>query len=88
MAFVEEYVRATGIGRVINFLLPAHNGDALHGIDHVTLAANKGIIASRLNLTHEHFSHILRELMAAGLIEAEGREVRILNKSRLYGYAE
>jgi CRP-like cAMP-binding protein len=83
----EEYLLASGTERVISFLLRAHNGDGSHGIDHVTLVANKGIIASRLNLTHEHFSRILRELMAAGLIEVEGREVRILNKKRLYAYA-
>jgi CRP-like cAMP-binding protein len=75
----EEYVLASGTERVISFLLRAHNGDALHGIDHVTLAANKGIIASLLNQTQEHFSRILRELMAEGLIEVDGRVVRILN---------
>lgn len=81
----EEYVLASGTERVISFLLRGQNGDALR--DSVTLPANKGIIASRLNLTHEHFSRILRDLIEAGLIEVQGREVRILNRKRLYGYA-
>lgn len=80
----EEYVLASGTERVISFLLRGQNGDALR--NSVTLPANKGIIASRLNLTHEHFSRILRELIEAGLIEVDGREVRILNKTRLYAY--
>ncbi|HUF81310.1 MAG TPA: helix-turn-helix domain-containing protein, partial [Burkholderiales bacterium] len=47
------------------------------------LPAKKGIIASRLNLTHEHFSRILRELTAAGLIEVRGRDVIIRDVGRL-----
>ncbi|MGQ0524933.1 MAG: Crp/Fnr family transcriptional regulator [Betaproteobacteria bacterium] len=83
----EEYLLASGTERVISFLLRGHSGDAARGTDWITFPANKGVIASRLNLTHEHFSRILRELMAEGLIQVEGREVRILNKQRLYGYA-
>ena len=39
------------------------------------LPAKKAIIASRLHLTHEHFSRILHELAAAELIVVEGRMV-------------
>ena len=80
----EEYVLASGTERVISFLLRGQNGDAVR--DCVTLPANKGIIASRLNLTHEHFSRILRDLTEAGLIHVQGREVHILNRKRLYAY--
>jgi CRP-like cAMP-binding protein len=80
----EEYVLASGTERVISFLLRGQNGDAVR--DNVTLPANKGIIASRLNLTHEHFSRILRDLTEAGLIEVQGREVRILNRKQLYAH--
>lgn len=83
----EEYVLASGTERVISFLLRGQNGDAVRSGDCVTLPANKGIIASRLNLTHEHFSRILRDLSDAGLIEVQGRDVRILNEKRLYAYA-
>lgn len=84
----EDYVLASGTERVIGFLLRVENGccgqrDAAR----ITLPASKGVIASRLHLTHEHFSRILRELMSEGLIEVDGREVRIPNIKRLYGYA-
>jgi CRP-like cAMP-binding protein len=42
--------------------------------------------ASRLNLTQEHFSRILREIQAAGLIEVVGREIRIIDAGRLHAY--
>ena len=81
----EEYVLATGSERVVKFLMREPYGSA--GPDCITLSANKGLIASRLNLTHEHFSRILRDLMAEGLIEVRGREVRILNRQHLLNYA-
>jgi len=83
----EGYFLSSGTERVIGYLLRGENGNSAHNAEQITLPATKGIIASRLNLTHEHFSRILRELMTAGLIEVDGREVRILNKKRLFGYA-
>ncbi len=87
LAEFEGYVLASGTERVISYLLRGENGHTAHGVEQVTLPATKGVIASRLNLTHEHFSRILRELITAGLIEVDGRDVRILNKKRLFGYA-
>jgi CRP-like cAMP-binding protein len=84
---LEGYFLSSGTERVISYLLHVENGHAPGNFEQVTLPATKGIIASRLNLTHEHFSRILRELITAGLIEVDGRDVRILNKKRLYGYA-
>lgn len=83
----EGYFLSSGTERVISYLLRGENGNSVRDAEQITLPATKGIIASRLNLTHEHFSRILRELMTAGLIEVDGREVRILNKERLFGYA-
>lgn len=83
----EDYVLASGTERVIGFLLRVKNGGPDHDAVCITLPASKGVIASRLHLTHEHFSRILRELMTAGLIEVDGREVRIRDVKRLYGYA-
>lgn len=83
----EDYVLASGTERVIGYLLRAENTDAQREAVCITLPASKGVIASRLHLTHEHFSRILRELMTAGLIEVDGREVRIPSIKRLYGYA-
>ena len=42
-----------------------------------------GTIASRLNLTQEHFSRILSELTGAGLIQVEGRTIHIPDIGRL-----
>ena len=43
-------------------------------------------IASRLNLTPEHFSRILHELSEAGLIRVEGRTVHIPDVGNLQKY--
>ena len=53
----------------------------------VTLPAQKSIIASHLNVTHEHFSRILHELTAARLIEVKGATVRILDCAALRQHA-
>jgi CRP-like cAMP-binding protein len=85
VADLESYTLLSGTERIIDYLLQScprkHNGTLS-----VTLPAKKGIIASQLNLTHEHFSRILHDLMAANLIEVEGREVRILDEQRLRDY--
>jgi CRP-like cAMP-binding protein len=49
----------------------------------VNLSPGKSVIASRLNMTPEHFSRILRELGDAGVIEVNGRIVRIPDLGRL-----
>lgn len=81
-----DCVALNGAQRVAGFLLtriPAGiNGKSVA----VTLPAKKGIIASRLNLTHEHFSRILHEIEAAGLIEVRGREIRMIDVGRLRTY--
>ena len=43
----------------------------------VILSAGKSVIASRLNMTPEHFSRVLHDLTAAGLIMVEGKSVQI-----------
>jgi CRP-like cAMP-binding protein len=53
----------------------------------VMLPTSKAIVASRLNLTPEHFSRILRELADRGLISIDGREVKILDVSKLREYS-
>jgi len=49
----------------------------------VSLPASKAIIASRLSLTPEYFSHVLHELEAKGLIQIDKRDIRILDVQRL-----
>jgi CRP-like cAMP-binding protein len=81
---LESVTLKSGRERVIGYLLR-------QGIDNaddeapytVTLAVSKAIVASRLNLTPEHFSRILHELSSQRLIEVGGRDVRILDPARL-----
>jgi CRP-like cAMP-binding protein len=82
---VEAYTLRSGQERLIGYLL-ADAPDAANGEPvEVHLTAGKGVIASRLNMTPEHFSRILHDLAAAGLIEVNGRSVRIADLARLRG---
>jgi CRP-like cAMP-binding protein len=80
---LQSYLVLSGRQRVVGYLLnrlPA----GVNGVPvSIMLPAKKGIIASRLNLTQEHFSRILHELAAAQLIEVKGRTVRIPDVHRL-----
>jgi len=83
----EDCMLLNGARRVANFLLSQLPHGVNGGSVAVTLPAKKGIIASRLNLTHEHFSRILHEIQAAGLIEVRGREIRMIDVGRLRTYS-
>jgi CRP-like cAMP-binding protein len=52
----------------------------------VSLPVSKATLASRLSLTPEYFSRVLRELEEAGLIEVDKRDIRILDTRRLAAY--
>lgn len=54
----------------------------------VTLPAAKRAVASKLNLSAEHLSRILRQLSAEGLIEVRGRKVDIPDVARLREWSE
>lgn len=49
----------------------------------VTLPAAKAEIASQLNLTPEHFSRILHELVTAGLLQVQGRKITVPDPDQL-----
>jgi CRP-like cAMP-binding protein len=84
---VESYSLRSATQRVIGYLLqPDHDDDEAHGRTMVTLPAAKSVIASRLNITPEHFSRILHELTEAQLIEVTGRTMRILEIEKLRTY--
>jgi len=87
MADVEAYSLQSGRERVIGYLL-RQDADAADGPDacKVTLPTSKAVVASRLNLTPEHFSRILHELAAAGLVSVDGRDVVIRDVARLRGF--
>lgn len=84
---VEAYSLRSGAQRVIGYLLRNDPDAAADGtVPVVTLPTSKNVIASRLNLTPEHFSRILHELTAASLIEVDGRTIRIIDLVRLRNY--
>jgi CRP-like cAMP-binding protein len=78
---VEAYSLRSSAERVIGYLLRDEQAPA-----EVELSAGKSVVASRLNMTPEHFSRVLHDLAAAGLIEVDGRLVRILDIEGLRGY--
>jgi CRP-like cAMP-binding protein len=84
MCDLESYCLRSGTQRVVGYLCkdePQADG-AL-----VRLSVSKGLVASRLNLTPEHFSRILSDLSAHGLIAVKGRNVTLLELGNLRQYA-
>jgi CRP-like cAMP-binding protein len=87
IADLESYSLHSGAQRVIGYLLRYEPESGAEGERvKVALPTSKGIIASRLNLTPEHFSRILHDLSDMGLIQVEGRNVIILNLEGLRRY--
>ncbi|MGE5471257.1 MAG: Crp/Fnr family transcriptional regulator [Bacteroidota bacterium] len=81
---VESYSLRSGKQRIIGYLLrevPETELDESRVA--IMLTANKGVIASRLNLTKEHFSRILHELTDEGLIIVESRKIIIPHLGKL-----
>jgi CRP-like cAMP-binding protein len=86
IADVETYSLRSGRERIIGYLLREDEIDGEGtpcGPVSVRLPTSKGTIASRLNLTQEHFSRILHELIDSGLITVEGRTIHIPDICRL-----
>jgi CRP-like cAMP-binding protein len=85
---VQAYALQSGVQRVIGYLLrdqegsDGGSGEALT----VSLPVSKATVASRLSLTPEYFSRVLRELEEARLIEVDRRDIRILDVKRLAAY--
>ncbi len=85
---VQSYALNSGLQRVIGYLLRDQSAeDRSRGEARtVSLPVSKSVIASRLSLTPEYFSRVLHELEAAGLIEIDKRDIRILDLQRLADY--
>ena len=82
---VEAYTLRSGEERLIGYLLGELGEDVAAGPAEEHLAPGKSVIASRQNMTPEHISRILHELAVQGLIEVNGRSVRIPDLARLRG---
>lgn len=84
---VEAYSLRSSVERVIGYLLrdiPDEAGQDGKPVE-VNLSPGKSVIASRLNMSPEHFSRTLHELTASGLIEVDGRIIRVLDLPKLRG---
>jgi CRP/FNR family transcriptional regulator, dissimilatory nitrate respiration regulator len=84
---LEAYTLHSGTQRVLGYLLRGipENEPESAPVE-ISLSTSKSILASRLNLTPEHFSRILHDLTEAGLIRVEGRSIRILDPGALRRY--
>ena len=80
---VEAYSLRSGQDRIIGYLLAELPEGTTQGEAEVRITSGKSVLASRLNMTPEHFSRILHELAAAGLIEVNGRSIRVPDIARL-----
>jgi len=76
VAELEAQTVKSGSERVAAYLLRLSERQA-GPVRRLQLPARKNVIASRLNLTKEHFSRILHALSAAGLITVEGQQIVI-----------
>ena len=85
---VQAYALQNGVQRVIGYLLRDQAMDDERADDAVTvsLPVSKATLASRLSLTPEYFSRVLRELEDAKLIEVDRRDIRIPDVKRLSAY--
>lgn len=78
---VEAYSLRSATQRVVGFLLSeANEGEASTT---VVLPTRKHVLASRLNLTPESLSRVLRELSEAGLISVDGARITLHSVARL-----
>lgn len=78
---LERQALGGGRERLVDYLVRrAGNGP---GPRQFTLPATKAAIASQLSLTPEHFSRLLRDLAAAGLLQMQGRRISVPDVQRL-----
>ena len=78
---LERQALSTGRARLVDYLLRRAGSQA--GARELTLPGTKASIAAQLNLTPEHFSRLLHELAAAGLVRVTGRRIAIPDAHRL-----
>jgi len=81
---IEAVTLHSAAQRVVSYLLRTSPPAATSACT-VSLPASKGTIASLLSVTPEHFSRILHDLQARGLIAVNRREIVIPDVERLAG---
>lgn len=84
MLDVESYLLLSGKQRVIGYLFHLlESREQNEDLAWIDLSVKKAVIASRLNLTQEHFSRILHDLADLGLMHVQGRRLLIPSLERL-----
>lgn len=78
---LDRQALGSGRARLVDYLVRRAGKQA--GPQRFTLPATKAAIASQLNLTPEHFSRLLHELVAAGLLQVQGRHMTVPDVQRL-----
>ena len=81
MADIESYSLFSAKQRMVQFLM--RQSSRQNDADTVELLANKNLIASRLSLTPETFSRVLRDLSDAGVISVSGKHIHILDRQQM-----
>lgn len=76
---VEAFSLNSGTQRVIDYLTQEAEDESAE----IVLPTSKTVVASRLNLTPEHFSRILHDLVGKRLIRMQGRAILIPSVARL-----
>ncbi|OQX30269.1 MAG: hypothetical protein B0D96_05250 [Candidatus Sedimenticola endophacoides] len=86
---IETYSLCSALQRVVGYLLNEIEPEGAHeSICALRLPTNKSVLASRLNLTPETLSRVLRNLSEKSLIEVSGRQVVIRDIRRFVQFAE
>jgi CRP/FNR family transcriptional regulator, dissimilatory nitrate respiration regulator len=83
---LESFTLSSATQRLIGYLLrdvPENAGEESLA---VALPSTKTVLASRLNITPQHFSRILHDLTVADLVRVEGRSIVILDAEGLRAY--
>lgn len=84
---IESYALQSATQRIIGYFTKEIPDDAIKADElELELQVHKGVIASMLNITQEHFSRILSDLSARGLILINGRSIRIPSISNLIAF--
>ena len=78
---IERQAQGSGRARLVDYLV-RRAGDG-PGPRQFTLPATKAAIATQLGLTPEHFSRLLHDLAACGLLQVSGRRIGVPDVVRL-----
>lgn len=83
MADVEAYTLKSAPQRLVSWLLKESRGAVGEAF---RIEIGKAVMASRLNLSPEHFSRLLRDMSDKGLLRVRGREYTIIDPQGLRDY--